>query len=601
MEQPGTSRYSFGPFKVDLAERLLTRGGVRLPLPPKGFDLLALLVQNAGHLLEKDRIMQALWPETFVEEANLANLIGLLRKTVGDSTGDPRYIQTVPKRGYRFIAAVLETDLRPEEPAVRVEGPEPAAIRIIVLPFQTEAGAGEAEYLAYGLPEALSATLSELNLFTVRSTQLAKRFDGAAWNPKSLAAEADVDVIIAGTVARSGEHIHATTELIDAPTGALLWSRVWDVAASDLFRLHYGVVQLVVRCLVRRTREAASPIAAVDSPSAPGAYELYLRANQLASKRSFENMALARELYVACTQTDPSYASAWAGLGRCTRWIEKFGPPGAVPSGSAEDAFQRAFRLDSDQPIAHTAYTALQCDAGKAEEAVMRLAEIAARRQNNPQFFAGLVHACRYCGLLEASIAAHERVRRLDKHCPTSVAHSYFALADYERALYWYDHNAGGYLDAAALASAGRLKEASDLLWTRRGRLGSLSALMHSLQAYLDGDFERGLAVLAAESSANVVDPEVRFYMARQAAKFGELELARRYLADSLECGYSNSAGLLRDPWFESLRGSSEFAAILLTAQHREASAGRRFAEIGGERLLGLQGTLPGRPARVAD
>lgn len=599
MKPPGAQRYAFGPFRMDLAERLLTRGGAHLPLPPKAFDLLALLVRDGGHLIEKDRIMQALWPETFVEEANLANLIGLLRKTFGDSSGNPRYIQTIPKRGYRFIAAVLETE---PAPAPRAEEPASAAIRIIVLPFQTEASAGDADYLVYGLPEALSATLSELNLFTVRSTQLAKQFDSASWNPKSLAAEADVDVILAGTVARSGEQIHATTELIDAPTGAVLWSRVWDLATADLARLHNGVVQLVVRCLVRRTLHTASSVPTVASPSAPGAYELYLRANQLATKRSFENMALARELFVACTQVDPGYASAWAGLGRCTRWIEKFGPAGAVPHASARDAFERAFRLDPDQPIAHSAYTPLQCDTGEAEEALLRLAEIAGRRRNNPQFFVGLVHACRYCGLLEASIAAHEQVRRLDRHLHTSVAHSYFALADYERALYWYDHNTGLYLDAAALASAGRLKEASDLLWTRRDRFGSLPALMESLQAYVDGDFERGLAVLAAESSSNkLVDPEVRFYMARQAARFGDLDLARRYLSDSFECGYCSSAALLQDPWFESLRGSSAFTTILSAVQHRETNARRRFAEAGGERLLGLQSAVPARLARMAD
>ncbi|MDE3167183.1 MAG: winged helix-turn-helix domain-containing protein [Acidobacteriota bacterium] len=597
MKESAARRYAFGQFQVDLAERLLTQSGSPLPLPPKAFDLLALFVENPGRLLEKDRIMQELWPDTFVEEANLANLIGLLRRTLGDSSSNSRYIQTVPKRGYRFVATVLESDPASPRPPVRVEEPERAAIRIIVLPFQTESGGGEADYLANGLPEALAASLSELNLFTVRSTQLARRFDGVAWNPKTLAIEADVDVIVAGTLARSGDHIHATTELIDAPNGAVLWSRVWDLQASELFRLHNGVVQLVVRCLLRRTREADSSMPTVDSPSVSGAYELYLRANHLSSKRSFENMALARELYIACTQMDPNYASAWAGLGRCTRWIEKFGPPSAVSNGAAEEAFQRAFRLDPGHPVAHSAYTALQCDGGSAEDALLRLTRIAASRQNNPQFFAGLVHACRYCGLLEASIAAHERVRCLDKHFPTSVAHSYFAMADYDRALYWYDQNTGLYLDTAALASAGRLKEASDLLWTRCDRVGSLSALMASLQAYIDGDPERGLTILRKELSSTPCDPEIRFYMARQAGRFGDIELTLTLLQKSVEGGYWCSPALLRDPWLESVRGLSEFEALRSTVQQRELRARRRFAEAGGEGLFSVPGAASVRLA----
>ena len=114
-------QYVFEPFRIDLAERMLTRAEVAIPLPPKGFDLLALLVQNAGNLLEKERIIQALWPGTFVEEANVSNLIGLLRKTLGDSVKRPEYIQTVPKRGYRFVAATVPLEPKPQESRARTE------------------------------------------------------------------------------------------------------------------------------------------------------------------------------------------------------------------------------------------------------------------------------------------------------------------------------------------------------------------------------------------------------------------------------------------------------------------------------------------------
>src|SRR5581483_3498537 len=113
-------------------------------------------------LLEKERIMQALWPDTFVEEANLANLVALLRKTLGDSPANSGFIQTVPRRGYRFVATVLESEPIAEQVGSSVEQPAAAAIRIIVFPFRTNADDAESEDLAYGVAEALAASLAEL-------------------------------------------------------------------------------------------------------------------------------------------------------------------------------------------------------------------------------------------------------------------------------------------------------------------------------------------------------------------------------------------------------------------------------------------------------
>lgn len=588
MREDGPGQYAFGQFRMNLPERLLARGDTAVPLPPKGFNLLALLVQNAGHLLEKERIIQVLWPNTFVEEANVANLIGLLRKTLGDSLEKPEYIQTVPKCGYRFVASLL-----PLHPAARPTDGKPktrgqAGIRIIAFPFKSDPTGADAGYLAYSLPEAIAATLAELNLFTVRSTQSAMRFDPMRWDPRTVAAEADVDAILTGTVTRAGERIHATTELIDAPSATVIWSKVWDIPAGDLFRLHSGVVELIVRSLARRTREDGEPsIAGIDTPAAPDAYELYLRANQLTLKRSPENMVLARDLYVACTEIDPGYAPAWASLGRCCRWLEKFGGCGIGIAGSAEEAFQRAFHLNPRLATAHSAYTPIQCDSGHAHTAMIRLLKIVRQNEHNPEIFAALVHACRYCGEIDASIAAHERAFRLDRNFPTSVAHSYFALGDYEKTLYWYDTRAGLYLDALALASLGRIKEALALLWTRRDRFSMQPALMNSLQCYLDDEPAKGLAALRSEMSSHSADPEGWFYMSRQAAKFGDLDLAHQLLSQSVESGYNNSLALTQDAWLEPLRTTAEFECILTVVQIREQATHRAFVEAGGERIFG--------------
>jgi len=585
----GKQRCAFGPFCLDRSEHLLTRRGVAVPLPPKCFDLLALLVQYAGSLVEKNRIIETLWPDTFVEEANVANLIGLLRKTLGDSPKNPRYIQTVPKRGYRFVGRLNSTDRKPPSLAEKPDVDQ-RAIRIIAFPFRNDSGDPEMDYLAYSLPDAIGSTLAELNVFTVRSTQLAARFDPKRWDPQSVAREADVDVLLTGCFARTGLKLHVITQLLDAPNGTVLWSKEWDVDPKELFRLHRGVVQLLVRTLAGQVRQSAGLAGDEKGSTIPDAYELYLRANYLTRKRTTENFTLARDLYLACTEKDPAYAPAWAGLGRCCRFLDKFGVRLTGNAISAEDAFRRALRLNPQLAIAHSAYTPLQADLGHAEEAVVRLLHAVQQNKNNPELFAGLVHACRYCGQLAASIAAHNRALALDRNVPTSVAHTYFLMGDYEKSLYWYGEAAGPgaglYLDALSLTCMDRLGDASALLWARRDRFCMQPALMNSLQAYLDGDRAAGVAALRSAHSGSG-DPETLFYLARQAARFEEVEMAQELLSRSVKRGYLSSVALSQDSWLKPLRTTSEFTRLLSVVKSREEEARRAFLQAGSGHILG--------------
>ena len=176
-------RYDFGPFHLDADQHLLSANGEAIALPPKCFDLLCLLVSSPGQLLEKDGLIHTLWPETFVEEANLSNLIALLRKALGDSPASAQYIRTVPKLGYRFVAPVSSL----WAPANETQRGRPASqrpIRILVFPFRRGLGISDVGHLAYSLPEAISTTLAEMNMFTVRSVQLGMRFDPVHWDPE---------------------------------------------------------------------------------------------------------------------------------------------------------------------------------------------------------------------------------------------------------------------------------------------------------------------------------------------------------------------------------------------------------------------------------
>jgi DNA-binding winged helix-turn-helix (wHTH) protein/tetratricopeptide (TPR) repeat protein len=578
-------RYKFGPFELDTEKHVLSRQQLPLALPPKCFDLLCILVSNSQALLEKDQLMRALWPDTFVEEANLSNLVAMLRKALGDSPAKSQYIQTVPKLGYRFAAPIHITD-GPQAPSAAQPRP---AVRIIVFPFASSTAFDDRDRLTYSLPDAISSSLAELNAFAVRSIHVAMRFDPLHWDPKQVAKEADVDFILTGTLGSQAFGIHAVIQLIHAPSGTLLWTKSWDVNTSELLKLHQGVVQLVVRSLVRGTADTGISPSQTGTPSHSAAYNLYLMANQLSLNRTPENMALARDLYVACVERDPSFAQAWARLGRCYRFLEKFGTEHLPDHQLAQKALERAFALNPDLILAHSLYTPIQADVGQAESAMVRLLNTLTFHQNSPELFAALVHACRYCGQLDASLAAHRKAVELDPSAHTSVAHTYFALGDFERTLFWYGTGAGLYLDALALACMDRNDEAAALLWTRKEKFDLMHAPMRSLEAYLQSDPERGIAILRAAQSSPSSEPELRFYMARQAAKFGDLSLANQLLLRSVEEGYWSAVGLQRDPWLEPLRATADYAQILEMVKTREAKSRAAFLNAGGESILSLQ------------
>jgi eukaryotic-like serine/threonine-protein kinase len=578
-------RFEFGPFSLDANAHVLAREGKDVPLPPKCFELLCLLVRENGRLLGKDHLMEVLWPNVFVEEANLPNLVGALRKYLNDSPRGSTYIRTIPKLGYRFVAPTKSVTCRAEDqPTVR-DAARGKAVRIIAFPFRASPDLGDSEYLAYSLPEAIASTLAELDAFTVRSTQMGMRFDPAHWDPADVAHQLDVDVILSGTISRGDQAIHVVTQLFEASTGTVLWSRVWDVDRRELFRFQRSVVQLILRQLTSSAGDERR-VGTLDVSRDAEAYELYLRANRLTPNRSPENMSLARDLYLACTERDPAYAPAWARLGRCYRWLEKFSIEPDHNSARARAALEKAFALNPDLVTAHAAYTTIESDAGHAEAAMVRLLGQASRHENNAEIFSALVHACRYCGLMDASLRAHERAIRLDPNIRTSVAHTCFALGDFARALYWYGSNWGLYLDVLALASMGRREESAALLWTRREQYFRSPGLMHGLDAWLMGERERGLTALRTPLPCQLRDPEVRFYMARQAAALDDPVLANEFLLQSCEEGFYNSAGMERDPWFEPLRATESYKRTLEIVTLRENRARSAFVAAGGDRVL---------------
>ena len=316
------------------------------------------------------------------------------------------------------------------------------------------------------------------------------------------------------------------------------------------------------------------------------AYASFVRGKELLSERSFDSIKAARDLFWFCIADDPQFAPAWAWLGRACRLLDKFNGEPSVPD-LAEAAFQRAFAIDPDLACAHHFYTHLQVDLGRASEALVRLAERVTRRGEDPETLGGLVQVLRCCGLLEESVAAHERAIAMDPTVKTSVAHTHFLKGEFGRVFETYNSGAGYYLDAASWAALGAVDRALDLLRTRLSRSQpgpSMSSLMVSLLAVLENRGEDAIALMESENI--IQEPEGLFYLARHCGMLNAAGPAIHLVRRARVRGFWSSRTLERDPAFAGIRNAPEFEVELRDARRLEQHACQVFREaLGGAQV----------------
>jgi tetratricopeptide (TPR) repeat protein len=295
----------------------------------------------------------------------------------------------------------------------------------------------------------------------------------------------------------------------------------------------------------------------------------------------------ALDLYEQCVKEDPHYAPAWAGIGRMHRMIGKYVVTETDERfAKAEAALKRALDLNPDLSAAENVYAHLEVDLGRAEESMVRLLRRARERAADPELFAGLSHALRYCGLLQASLAAAVQARRLDPKIRTSAGHTCFMLGDYERVIE-YEPEDVSYMRNLALVMLGRREEALASIGTFDKKLPHLLVIFVDALLQLMRD-ELADSVASIRKLAHIHDPEGRFYMARHLAYLGEGDDALAMLEHVVEDGFFCLPAFTRDPWLDSLRGTSRFAAILRRAETRHRQAIISFLTAEGDRVLGV-------------
>jgi TolB-like protein len=234
--------YYFGSFCLNHGEQQLLRNGKPVRLAPKVFDVLLVLIQNQGRLVTKDRLMEEVWPDAFVEEANLTVNIASLRKALDEGVAERQYIETVPKRGYRFVARVSEVS---HESALILEEShliggenvgerDPNLNSLAVLLFENESCDADAEYLSAGLTESIINSLSQLSDLRVMARNTVCSCKGNNIDPRAVGHELGVRLVLAGRILQLGDRLIIRTELVDVRNGWQLWGEQYHTKISDV-------------------------------------------------------------------------------------------------------------------------------------------------------------------------------------------------------------------------------------------------------------------------------------------------------------------------------------------------------------------------------
>ena len=478
-----------------------------------------------------------------------------------------------------------------------VDGSDTAALaqpltRLVVLPFRVLRSDPETDFLAFSLPDAIATSLAGINSLVLRSSAAMARFAGETPDLKALAGEADVDRVVMGTLLRAGDQLRVTAQLVEAPSGTLLTSHTVQSSMGELFSLQDDIARRVVEAL-SLPLSGTTPYPTPDAPHDARAYELYLRANELA--RTYAGLAEARELYEQCLALDSRFAPAWARLGRCHRVISKYIDSAPDSTARAEDAFRRALTLSPRLSIAHKFYANLEADMGQAERAAVRLLGEAARHGNDPELFAGLVHALRYCGLNEQSLAAHAEARRLDPNIHTGFEQTLLMSGELDRLMgaEMRDVVAGAddIIRVIGLGMAGRRDEARQRLLAvpAETRIPAFQMWIDHLLAWLEGRRDAVLKGIELMDSLQIgEDPEAIFQEGWLLCDVGEHETGLGALRTAVSKGYFAAPTLERSRQFDALRGTPAFQAMLAEAVAGRDRALAAFRDAGGERLLGI-------------
>ena len=367
--------YEFGDFRVDARRRVLLRlDGRTLPLTPKAFDTLLYMVQHADAVLEKGMLMNALWPDTTVEENNLNQSISALRRALGGDRSDHRYIVTVPGRGYQFVASVKQH-----------KAPETVSAELVkslaVLPFQPLTPTERDASLELGMADTLITRLSCIRGLIMRPLNAVRKYADFNRDAQLAGRELGVDSVLEGSLQHRGNKVRVTVRLLNVSNGAALWTGTFDEEMTDIFALQDAISERVVQALALELSTDDRMRLVKRFTENVKAYRLYLNGRYYWWKNSPEEYTKSRDYFHRAVEEDPSYALGYCGLNSFYGFGAAWGllpPDEGWPK--AEWAITKALNLDDNLAEAHLGLAALKMvyylDWAGAEQEAKRAIEL---------------------------------------------------------------------------------------------------------------------------------------------------------------------------------------------------------------------------------
>ena len=449
--------YEFGPFQIDKLNHALLRDGDTIPLKPKVFDMLLLLVENRERLLDKDEMLRRLWPDTVVEESNLSQNVYLLRKALCEETDGAKYIETTPKRGYRFVGTVKEVEEPSAIPNVRTSpelpiekkhfprstvavvaglililgiafvvytwtrrattsAPRSVQIRsIAVLPFKTVASDSPDQTLGFGMADTLITRLSNIKHLVVRQTNSVRKFTAPNQDPLAAGQELNVDAVLDASIHQTTNQTRITWRLISVKDGAVLATGVVDKHSSDPFAVQDAVAADVAQALSSQLTGEEKNLLAKRYTENSEAYGLCVLGRFHLTTRT-EDWKQAVLYFNAAVEKDPDYALAYAGLANAyVSMVADSLLPKAEAIPKAKEAAMKALQLDDSLSEAHVAsariMTYYDWDWAGAEREFKRAIELNTNSSDAHREYAAYLTNV---GRSEQAIAEVKQARELD-------------------------------------------------------------------------------------------------------------------------------------------------------------------------------------------
>lgn len=317
--------YEFGPYRLSLGKRVLTRNGESIALPPKATEILVILVMNAGDLVAKDDLLKEVWPDTFVEESNLTQNIFTLRRALGDERGDPRFIETVTRRGYRFIASVTTHDGQSRASEIKAAASMPI---VAVLPFINSKQDEELEYLAEGLTNNIINNLSRVSKLHVMSRSAIFRYATQDVDPRKAGKDLGASAVLVGKISAHRSGMVVGVELVDVATGWQLWGKTFDSENKDLLEIQSEITRQLLAALKLELTGAEEKRVTARYTENAEAYQAYLEGRYHWSRYTKKGMEKAIRHFRHAIEVDPNYALAYAGIVDCyLRLATNYLPP----------------------------------------------------------------------------------------------------------------------------------------------------------------------------------------------------------------------------------------------------------------------------------